>query len=167
MYENYPYWQAGVMVYKGLGDNFAVEGGLEGRKLKDEKEEGNFNHAFNRYYGTLIVRDLGLEGLEMSATGSVFDSDTRDEDIHSYSGDVTYRADRSFKISGGVDYSLYRYDYYLNSELEDYYTYYFKMRYYPSPAWRLDLGYEYEDGRDDDYQWFKLGVAYEFGANDE
>jgi hypothetical protein len=158
-----PYWQASGLIYAGLGENLAVEGGVDGRKLKDEDDESAFNHEFLRYFVTVMGGDLGTDGLEASASYESWDSYTREEEIRAVGGDITYKAADRSRVSVGTDYSLYKYDYYLDEERDQVRTYYARIKWYVVDSFRMDLAYEYEEDDFDIYHWAKINLRYEFG----
>ena len=65
--------------HKGFGEYFGISAGFNIRQLNDNSDEGAFNHEFNRYYGTLTIRDPFLKGSSVSLTGSYYN--TEDDDI--------------------------------------------------------------------------------------
>jgi len=149
LFELHPYWQASVLAGKGLGDNFGIEGGYDIRMLSDEDDRGNFNHEFEHYFGTVYAVDL-IDGLELSATGEVWDSIDQMEIIRTYGGDVTYRLmDGKLLTSAGTCFQLYEYDYYLDEEKDEVRTYYARVAYKQRQGFGFDLRYEFEDSESD------------------
>jgi hypothetical protein len=160
--EYHPYWQGQLIVYKGLGDNFAAQGGYDQRQLKDDADVSNYNHEFSRYWGSLTMIGVPVDGLEVTGTGEVWDSEDQLEKIESYGADVTYRPARELATSIGAYYYLYKYDYYLDEEKNEVQTYYAKFKYAPKEGFGVGLLYEYEDDDFDDYQTVKVELKYQF-----
>lgn len=159
----YPYWQGRFLASKGIGDNFGIEGGVDMRELNDENDMSNYNHEFIRYFGTVYLTDLPTDGLEISATGEVWDSQDQLEYIQSYGGDVTYKTmnDR-LAMSVGSYFSLYEYDFYVDEEKEEVQTYYGRIRFSQRKGFGFDVTYQYEDDEFDEYQTLKVGTKFVF-----
>lgn len=160
--EYHPYRQFSVLVYKGLGEAVAVTGGLDGRGLVNEDDEGPLNHEFLHYFASASINSKSDEGPGASVTVDSWESYTLDEDIVSLGGDVSYEFGEKFRANTGVYYSLYKYDYYLDSERFRVRTYYVKLRYRPTEALTFNLGYEFEDNDFDDYQRLQIGTRTTF-----
>ncbi len=156
--EHHPYWQASLLASKGTGENFGVDAGADLRRLKDEEDRSDFNHGFERYFITLYVYDLVADGLEISATGEVWDSEDQVELIQTYGADVSYEASENLKTSAGTYYALYEYDYYLDREEEQARTYYARVRYHRRQGLGFGLSYEYEENRFDDFSVLKADI---------
>jgi hypothetical protein len=157
--EYHPYVQARALVGKGFGDYMTVDGGAEVRRLRDQADEGDFNHNFQRFFLTPTVQGVGLKGLSVSLTGEVWKSE---DEIWSWGADVTHKCSEALKASAGTYFSLYKYDYFSATERDDVRTYYLKLRYKLSKALRLDGGYEYEHSRVDTIQTVRVGVVWDF-----
>jgi hypothetical protein len=160
----HPYWQGSLMIYKGLGEKFGVEAGLDGRRLLDSKDEGKFNHEFLHYYLTGLMNS---DSWQASVSGEVWDSYTNQDNVQTYGADLTYKSPKKMRFSVGTDYSLWKYDYYLATEEEQVRAYYTRMRYNWTPSFRTDLNYRYEDTARDDFNWLEIGLTYEFGKSNE
>ncbi|HUT53668.1 MAG TPA: hypothetical protein VM658_09770 [bacterium] len=162
-----PYWQVSALIYKGLGDKYGVEAGVDGRKLKEANDESKFNHEFLHYYVTLLLNNAAREGWQASVTGEVWDSYTNEDLVQTYGADLTYKSPKKMKFSVGTDYSLYKFDFYLDTEQEQVRTYYARLRYSLTDNFKADLQYRYEDGEFDDFNWLEIGATYEFGKSNE
>lgn len=170
--EFYPYRQYRLLGSKGVGEHVVLEGGFDIRSLKDEGKVGNYNHEFLRYFGTVYLIDFPIDGLEISGTGEVWDSENQVEQIESYGAEVGYEIAERLKGRLGTYYSLYKYDYYLAEERDMVQTYYAGLRYSPAEGFGFHVNYEYEDGdyedinfRDDkfeDYQTLNVELKYRF-----
>lgn len=142
------YWQLSLLLYKGLGEHFAVDVGLDLRELIDTSDEGPFNHEFRRYFGTFQVMDLPVKHLTLSVTGEGWEgsegSGSQDH-IYSVYGDAAYQWCKEFRTQVGSSYAHYKYDYFLDSERTDVRTYYAKLRFDPWDFLRVGLEYQYEE----------------------
>jgi hypothetical protein len=161
-FKYYPYWQANLSAYKGLGENWGIEGGFDIRRLKDDADEGDFNHGFTRYFLSLFLLNIPNDSFEISTTAEIWDSENEDEEIQSYGADLSYRVSDKTKTSFGTIYGLYKYDYYRDTEKDEVQTYYMKMKYSVSNQISLDMRYEFEDDDFDEYHLFKLGAMWAF-----
>jgi hypothetical protein len=157
--EYYPYFQARALVGKGFGEYVTVDGGAEARRLKDQSNEGDFNHNFQRFFLTPAVSGLGLKGLSVSLTGEVWKSE---DETWSWGADVAQKCSADLKASVGTYFSLYKYDYYSATERDEVRTYYLKLRYKLAKDLRLDGGYEYEHSSVDTIQTLRVGVIWDF-----
>ncbi len=103
-----PYDQYLLDIYKGIGQHMGVNFGATIRELKDESDEGSFNHDYERYYFTWSVFDFPIKGLSASITGEDFAS--AGDDVQSLSFDVSKDFNKKLKISLGTYYSLFKFD---------------------------------------------------------
>lgn len=157
-FEHSPYRQTRWLASKGLGEHFAVEGGIDLRRLKDLNDEGAFNRDFERYFLTPSVHDFPAKGLSASITGEIWDS--RGRDIRSAGADVSYQFNSKLKTSIGTYYSLYKYDFFADRERDHVQTYYFKVVYKWIRDLRTDLEYEFEDDEFDEYHVLRVGLTW-------
>jgi len=158
----YPYRQANLTFSKGAGEHLLVDGGISGRMLKDDDREGQYNHEFLRYYLGLYLSDYPSRGMEAGVTGEVWESYTLENRISSVDAELGYRLNDKFEFSVGTDYSLYKYDYYLDSERDQVRTYYAGLKYKPLENLVFDLDYQYENDDYDDYKRFEMEIRYDF-----
>jgi hypothetical protein len=154
-----PYDQFRGLVSKGFGDHFVVDGGADARRLRNSRDEGPYNHEYERYFVTPSMKDLPWKGLSVSVTGEFWNSD---DDIWSWGADVTQKLNDQLKGSVGTYYSLYKYDYYANEERDDVRTLYLRLRYRLATGVRVDGGYEYEHSDLDTIHTMRLGLIWEF-----
>lgn len=160
--EYYPYRQANFTISKGWGERFEIDGGIFGRMLSDKNDESEFNHEFIRYFVTFYLYDLPVEGMEAGATGEVWESYTEGDKIISGDVEAGYLVNDKFKFSVGTDYSLYKYDYYLDSEQNEVRTYYSKLRYTPLEGLAFNLNYQFESDNFDRYHRLETGFKVSF-----
>jgi len=89
------------------------------------------------------------------ATG--FDS-SRNETA-AVSGHAAYRLNAKVDLSGGVDYSYFKYDFFLNTEREDVWTYWVKARWKLARKTTLDGEVSIDNDRFDTYTTVLLRVT--------
>lgn len=156
----FPYNQIGGLISKGIGDAFELELGANVRRVDDDADIGQFNRDFERYFMTASAHDVLAEGLALSLTGDVYESEG--QDIRTWGADVSRAFDEQFELSGGTYYSLFKYDLFLDEEREDVRTYFLRLRYRRSKSLRFDIGYEYEDDDQDEYHQLRVGSRWNF-----
>jgi hypothetical protein len=162
LHEYYPYQQAGFLASKELGKHFRIDAGGDFRRLLHREDMGSFNHDYDRYFLTLSLLNLPVDKLEISATGEIWNSVDQVEWIESYGGDVSYRISKPLKVSVGTYYELYKYDYYIDEELDRTQTYYARISYHPAKGLGGGLRYEYEDSALGDFQTVRAEISYAF-----
>ncbi|MBI2191656.1 MAG: hypothetical protein HYU36_06710 [Planctomycetes bacterium] len=159
-FELFPYYQVRWLVSKGIGEHFIAEGGLDVRRVWNDRDIGNFNREFDRYFATLSTIDFPLEGSSVSVTGDLWDSPQRD--INSIGFDFSHQFTKKFKASLGTYYSLFKYDFLGNQERDDLRTYYVKLTYKLTRHLKVTAGYEFEDDAPDEYHELKVTVQWSF-----
>ncbi|MGR3220311.1 MAG: hypothetical protein ACUZ8H_10930 [Candidatus Anammoxibacter sp.] len=159
-----PYDQYSLDVYKGIGQHMGMNFGLSFRELKDESDEGAFNHDFERYYITYSIFDYPFKGLTYSITAE--DYETAGDDVQSLSFDITQDFNKRLKVSLGTYYSLYKFDVSVapeftgggnlttnrlllndsltESERDNVRSYYIKIKKKIFKRWEIDGRYEFE-----------------------
>jgi len=158
--EHSPFRQTRWLASKGFGEHFVVDGGFDIRRLKDSSDEGTFNREFERYFLTPSVHDLLFKGLSFSVTGELWDSNGRD--IASAGADLSCEFNKTLRTSIGTNYSLYKYDYFLDRERDRVQSYYVKFVCKLTEHWRSDLDYQFEDDEFDEYHVLRVGLTLSF-----
>jgi hypothetical protein len=155
-----PYQNGNLIVSKGWNDYFWMEGGAVVRRLTHPDEQKAFNRDFERYYFTGQIRDLPIKGLVYSLTAARWEGEGRAPDSTQFGGDITYSWKKEFQSSIGTDYALYKYDLFTNTERDEVRTWYAKQRWRPNRWACLDVQYEHEKSRGNDYD--TLSVTFRF-----
>jgi len=141
-----PFWHARLLVHKGFGEHLLAEAGFEFRRLKDRHDESAFNHEFRRYFVTLSLADLPIDGLYLTLNGDCWDTrGPSGSDNWTVGGDIDYRIGQKFRASLGTAYSLYEYDHHTEKERDDVRTYYAGVKFWPIEMLMLGLSYDLED----------------------
>lgn len=146
-----PYHNGTLVVSKGWGEHFWVEGGGVIRRLAYGAHEKEFNHEFGRYYATFEIRNLPIKGLSYSVTGTHWDGRSSAPDTTQVGGEIKYRRGREFESAIGTDYALYKYDFLQVRERDHVRTFYARQRWRPTRWATLDVRYEYERSLDEEY----------------
>jgi hypothetical protein len=116
------------------------------RQLEDESNEGQFNHTYYNYAFTISRTGLLDDKLDLTLAGVGYTS-TQDNDVYATTFSATYWITKELELSGGIDYSLYKYVWFNNSERENVYTYWFRTRWRPDKTWRVVGGISVDDDR--------------------
>ena len=157
-----PYQSLDAKARKLFGDHFAIDLGHFRRALIDDLQVTYFDRDFSRSFLVLELLDLPLDGLSFTATGDQWRTSGRD--FHSAGFDLGYasKKKKNARINIGNYYSLYKYDYYVETAVkEKVRTYYLNARYPLSKSISANVVYEYEYGIER-YQTGRVGLRYDF-----
>jgi len=122
-----PFVRVGVTATHRIEELWVVQLGVSHRELLDDDDEGLYNHEYNQ--GTISATRLGLLDGRLDATLIAQGYWTSDNDFAVAGGHVDYRLDRQWTITGGIDFSYYKYDYQLDTERENVWTFSVEGRY--------------------------------------
>jgi hypothetical protein len=122
-----PFWRLGARVTYRPAEVWVIQGGLGWRQLENSSNEGTFNHSYVNYFVTATRLDAWKPGLDVTATLNGYDS-SESQDFLALTTTVDYRINTKVKVSGGIDYSLYKYIWFSNSERENVWTYFVRAR---------------------------------------
>lgn len=123
----FPFWRVGARVTYRPDDVWVVQGGAAWRQLENSSNEGTFNHSYVNYFFTATRLDAWKPGLDVTVTLNGYDS-SEPQDFLALTTNVDYRVNPKVKVSGGIDYSLYKYVWFSNSERENVWTYFVRVR---------------------------------------
>ena len=166
VYELFPYQQAsflasqGVMGGKGSKQHVTLEAGADLRRVSHKTDVGQFNRDYDRYHMTLRLEDLFVEGMTISMTGDVWNSNG--QAVRSANFDISQRVAKDWTVSGGTYFSLYKFDLYLSSERDNVRTYFAKVRHEASKSLVFSGSYELEDADFGTYQVLILEAVWRF-----
>jgi hypothetical protein len=156
-----PYDQFRLQASKGLGERYRLDGGLDLRRLDEGSAEGSFNRDYDRGWLSLVLLDLArVKGLTLTLTGDVWSSS--DQDVETWGADLSRKFDNGLTLSGGSNYALYRYDFFLNRERDDVRSWYLRMRKKLGDSWSLEGAYDFQDDSEDSYHVLTLGAVWRF-----
>jgi len=145
---------------KGIGDHLRLTAGTDLRRVSDDADVGTNNRDYDRYYFTVTVIDLPVEGLTAGVTADLWDSDGRTVDT--WGADLTYQVSADTSASVGSYYSAWKYDIVSEEERDDVRTWFVRGRHKLSRRTTLDLGYELEDNDIDDFHFLRMGATWRF-----
>lgn len=155
-----PFWQLGASVSKGLTEHLHLDLGADVRRVTKDADVGTFNRDYERYFATLGLDSLLVDGLTLNLTGDLWRSGT--QDVSSLGFDVTQELGKKLRASVGTYYALYKYDLFFNRESDDVRTYFARMRYKATEDLFGSLAYEFEDNDLDQFHSLRLDVTWRF-----
>jgi hypothetical protein len=155
-----PFDQYRALASKGLSENWRIDGGFDLRRLDDAKDEGAFNHDYDRGWVAVALLDAWPAGTTVTVTGDWWSSDGRD--VESWGLDLSRKLEDGLSVNAGTSYALYRYDIFLDAERDDVRFWYLKLKKQYSKAWAFECAYDYEDDSDDDFHVLTLGATWRF-----
>ncbi len=158
--EIYPYHTFSLIGSKGIGENVVLDLGMDIRKVRKDINEGSFNRNYERYFLTASVDDLLWENGSLSLTVDRWGSNSRS--ITGISGDISHQCNEKLTASAGSSFSLYKYDYYTDSERNEVKDYYLSCEYDLKKGQRLRLSYDYEDDEQGSAHVVKAGMTCKF-----
>jgi len=158
--EYYPFEQASLLLARDFGDRWALEGGADVRRVLDQDDVGEFNRDFERGFVTATIFE-GIPGdLTLSVSADVWYAD--DNETESFGAEFSRALTESSKVSLGTNYSLYKYDFFLDSEKENVRTWYVRWRKRARTGVGLDILYEFEEDDTDEYNTLRVVVSWRF-----
>ncbi len=150
-----PYWEINLLASKGLGEHFVIDGGVDARELRDESDEGTYNHDFRRYFVTPATVEWPLPGMSLSVTGEIWDSEV--DEVTSFGAELRQKLFKVFQVAGGTYYSLFKFDQFTAEEKTRVRTFYGKLEYRLAKDVRLHALYEFE--KDDEFEYHTVDVG--------
>lgn len=156
----FAYDQYELFGHKGFGDDLFVDGGVQFRELREDSNEGVFNHEFRRYYLTPGVQGWPAAGTTITLTGEIWDSGG--DDFTALGGDLNHEFDDRLSGAIGTFFQLYRYDALTDQERENVQVSYAKVFYQANEFLRLRASIEFENGDEEDYLTVILGAKIDF-----
>jgi hypothetical protein len=155
-----PFHEVDTSVGTDFGEFLALDLGADVRRLADASDERTFNREFERYYVDVTLLDLGLRGLSLTMSGSVWES--TGESFRTVAGDLEYRPHADLRLTLGTGYDLFRYDPLQDRERLHVRSWYLRVEQRVDAALRVDGGYDYERDDFDEWHLFRLGMTWTF-----
>jgi len=125
--------------------DIVVELGAAWRVLENSEDEGVFNHEWFNYYVTFTWIELVKEKLDLTLSASGYETDGNSQTV--VTSNIDIRLKEKWLLSLGLDYALYKYIWFSNSERENVWTYRGELRWDPKPSLRGVLGLYVDDDR--------------------
>ena len=150
----------GRAVYRP-NDDWILQAGLAWRQLEDETDERTFNHTYLSYNVNATRVGLAEGKLDVTLSGVGYSS-TQTNDTFVLNANAIYRLTQAVGLSGGVDYSLYKYVYFNNSEREDVWTFWIRARWQARKDLRIVGGISVDDTRFTTYTTVYVRATWRF-----
>jgi hypothetical protein len=158
--EYLPFRQLDAGVSYDLADDYTIGIGGQVRRLHDSDRVSAFNREFERLHADFSVRNLGIRGLTLSFSGSVWDAG--DERFRTLTGDLEYRPNADLRMMLGSSYDLFRFDTFEARERLHVRSFYLRSDYRIDRSLRLDASYEHNRDDEDTFHSFRLGLTWTF-----
>jgi len=155
-----PFFRASIRATWRPRHDLVVELGGAWRALDDEQDEGPFNREWFNYYATFTWLELWKERVDLTLTASGYDTDGSSQQVITSNVDV--RLKEKLLLSLGLDYALYKYDWFSNSERENVWTYRGELQWDPTPSLRGNLGIYVDDDRVTTWTYFVARLTWRF-----
>lgn len=155
-----PFLRLSLTATRRISELWVLQLGLSHRELLDEDDEGQYNHEYNQ--GTLSATRLGLLDGKLDATLLGQGYSASGDDFAVLAGHVDYRLDEKWVLRGGIDYSYYKYDYLLDTEHENVWTYSVEGRYKINPRTTARARLAVSDDRFETWTTLDLRISLRF-----
>lgn len=157
----FPFFRLSARAIYTPNELWIAQAGLAWRQLEDTSDEGTFNHTYVSYTFSVTRTSLADEKLDLTISGIGYIS-TQRNDVFVITSSAMYRLTKDIDLSGGIDYSLYKYIYFNNSEREDVWTYWIRARWQAKKDLRVTGGISIDDDRFATYTSIFLRVTMRF-----
>jgi len=156
----YPYRQFGAAISTEISQKVRLDLSVDARRVNDAADVGEFNRDWERYRATTVFSSVLAPHFDVGLFGDLWDGDGRD--TTAWGVDLTYDTQQQWKFGLGSYYSLYKYDIYQATERDDVRTYYARATWKLNPRLTAELGYDYEDDDQQQYNALRGGVVWHF-----
>jgi hypothetical protein len=130
------------------------------RELTHEQDEGTFNHEYNQYTFTATRLELLDRRLDFTFTANGYTSTSND--VAAAGGHLDFRASEEVELSGGIDYALFKYDWFQDTERENVWTYSARVRWKMRKATELIGSVSLDDDRYEETWTVFVRVVWRF-----
>jgi len=160
----HPYHQAGVTLYKGIGERLGVEAGAVVRGLRNEEDEGRFNHGYQRYLLSLFINKVPLARSELmlGADWWLATQENNVTEARTLRAEYNQRFGKRGLFRAGTAFDLYKIDEFTGEEREETQTYYTDLTIPTVKNLLLLLSYSFEDSSLREVDTFRARLRYEF-----
>jgi len=134
-----PFLLVGIRGSYRPDDLWVFQGGFSYRGLEDQQDEGTFNHEYWRYFLGVTRLRAFVEELDITVTANGY-AGTDGPDVFALTAALDYKVDSEVTVSGGIDYSYYKYVWAQGSERDNVWTYYIEVEWRFKPKMTLDAG---------------------------
>jgi hypothetical protein len=155
-----PYTRIGGRVDCRPDDHWLLQVGYSHRVLEDDDDEGTFNHEYDHTFGSVSALGVIDPRLDLTLTANAYASDLNDQ--VAAGGHADFRAGDTLTLSGGVDYALFKYDWFQDTEREDVWTYSLGGRWRYSKTLDFRARLTVDDDRFHTFTTFRLSATVRF-----
>jgi len=141
-------------------EDWIAQAGLVYRALLDDGVEGQFNHEYVNFYLTATRLDLEDGKLDLSFTVNGYG--TSGNRTTAVGGSADYRVLTTLTLSTGVDYSLWKYDWFLDTEHEDVWSVWVRAKWKARKKVTVEGGVSVDDDRFATYATVFVKVIWRF-----
>ncbi len=159
-----PYTEVMAQVYKGIGNKFSLTVG-GGKRFLDHGEVANeFNHGFDKIYGSFATHDFLLKGLSSTLTADYYHG--RDNIFKNNYFGLSFSLNqdlfkKKLRLGAGTAYYLYRFNQYTGTESSDVRTYFAEVEDRIVKNLKLKATYEFEQNRINDFHSGKVRLVWD------
>ena len=155
-----PFFRASAKATWRPRDDMWVELGFAWRVLENSEDENTFNHEWFNYYVTYTWIDIYKDHLDLTLSASGYDTEGNTQ--HVLTANLDIRLQEKLLLSLGLDYALYKYIWFSNSEREDVWTYRGELRWDPTDALRAVFGVYVDDDRVTTWTYLVAKLTWRF-----
>lgn len=155
-----PYRQLSVSAAREFGERFGLAAGADVRRLRNDSDEGEFNREFERFWLTPSVSGWPGEGTELSLSAEWWSSP--DDSIATLGADVSQELTDDVVLRGGTSYARWKYDLFLDRELDRVRTWYAQIDWRLAKQWKLRADWSWEKDAFDRYHTFRMAATWTF-----
>lgn len=158
-----PFEQYGIVLYKGLGENYTLAAGGERREVLDPSDIGALNREFERYFASIGGTKLFNTPLRGNVSFERWDTDTRGR-ATTVSAETGITLRDKLDLDVGTEYAAYKYDLYRQDERASVRIYFAQARYKYRDSSNISFRFERETNEfeDDPYYTARLRWSVSF-----
>ncbi|MBI1849557.1 MAG: hypothetical protein HYR85_04380 [Planctomycetes bacterium] len=154
----YSEWR--MLLSKDLGERLTIEGGVWFRELRQQEDEGAFNHDFRRVYLTPTLHDWPLDDTDLSVTAELWEGEN--QAVRTYGLEASHVFSKDLRASLGSEYALFKFSPFFGEERQDVRTAFARAYYDVTESLRADVGVEFETDQQDSYRTLRVGLRWRF-----
>lgn len=155
----HPFEQYGIVIYKGLGENYMLSAGVERREVLEPSDQGPYNREFETYFASVGGTKLFNTPLRGSVSVGYWDTDTRDE-VTTVGAETGITVRDNIDLDVGTEYAAYKYDLLSQDERADVRTYFAQARYNYSESAYMSCRFEAETNEFDDEPFYTARLRW-------
>ena len=157
-----PYNLGGIVLYKGIGERFSVEGGAVARGLSGDNTENLYNHSFQRYTVSLWLNKVPLAKSQFTVGLDWWIAEGRRYETQTVHAEYDQKFGSRGRFRAGTAYDLFKVDEWTGREVEHAQTYYADLGVPAGKKLLFLAGYSFEDGSLRQVDTIRARVRYEF-----